>query len=489
MRMSVPYMIGSGTLGEGAAMKRRDFLIGLGAAAGTPLFVAPVRPALASRQMRDLTARPGMAGLLGDGLPQTPIWGYDGVAPGPVLRFRQGQDVVIAFRNALDQPTSVHWHGLRVPNAMDGVAGVTQEPVPPQGSFEYRFRVEDAGTFWYHAHNRSWEQVARGLAGMLVVEEAVPPAVDHDVAMVLDDWRLENSGKIHEASFGSIGEWAHGGRLGNIFTVNGGPAAEIPVRAGDRVRLRLLNSANARILSVRFPGHAPLLVALDGQPVDPRPLGEEAVTLAPGQRADLMIDMTLAPGASAAIEEVSTREPYRFATFRYSPDPPQRTAPLDPPARLPDNPLPGEPVLDGALRVPLRMEGGAMGRMPGARIGDGPTMGMRELAAAGKVWAFNGVAGMPTEPLVSVKSGRTVVVDIENDNAWPHAMHLHGHHFRVVARNGNAVARSDWRDTELVHRGERVSIAFVAGGPGKWLLHCHMLEHHAGGMVTWVEVV
>jgi FtsP/CotA-like multicopper oxidase with cupredoxin domain len=127
--------------------------------------------------------------------------------------------------------------------------------------------------------------------------------------------------------------------------------------------------------------------------------------------------------------------------------------------------------------------GGMMGAMMGGRMQD-----MRALMSAGKVWAFNGVAGLGQKPLLTVRRGQTVRIDLDNANRWPHAMHLHGHHFKVVRRDGHKVTASPWRDTELVQPRERVSLAFVASEPGKWLFHCHMLEHQAGGMGTWIEV-
>ena len=127
---------------------------------------------------------------------------------------------------------------------------------------------------------------------------------------------------------------------------------------------------------------------------------------------------------------------------------------------------------------------GMMGAMMQGRM-----MGMRELVSSGQIWAFNGVAGRTDTPLLRVERGRTVLVEMINANRWAHAMHLHGHHFRVIRRQGQPVSDAPWRDTELVLPNERVAIAFVASEPGKWLLHCHMLEHQAGGMITWIDIV
>ena len=437
---------------------------------------------------RLLHARTGVARLLGPGNPETEIWGYNGIPGGPLLRFKQGDELVASLRNGLDQGTSIHWHGIRLPNAMDGVSGLTQGPVPSGADFNYRFRLRDAGTYWYHAHNRSWEQMARGLYGMLVVEEAKPPETDQDLSFVVDDWRLDGRGQIDSQSFGAMPDWAHAGRLGNWVTVNGVPGPVFEARQNERLRLRILNAANARIFTIAFSGLDPWVIALDGQPIAPSKLPTGNLTIAPGQRVDILVDLTSAPGVSAPVKATFPGQTIEIATIKTVRGAPLRRKPLGPPRQLAANPLPGRLSLKQAVTVPLRMEGGAMGGMTGAMMG-GRMHDMRSLVAQGKVWAFNEVAGLPNKPLVSVPKGRTVRIDMDNANRWPHAMHLHGHHFRVVSRNGRGVEKSPWRDTELVRPGERVSIAFIADEPGKWLFHCHMLEHQAGGMKTWIEVV
>jgi len=133
------------------------------------------------------------------------------------------------------------------------------------------------------------------------------------------------------------------------------------------------------------------------------------------------------------------------------------------------------------MQVPLLMEGGAMGGMRGATF-QGKEMGIRELIEHRKIWAINGIVGMPEKPLFSVKRGTAISLDVKNENNWPHAMHIHGHHF-IHDRTPDF-----WRDTALFSRGERGTLKFVADNPGKWLIHCHMVEHMAGGMVTWFEV-
>ena len=441
----------------------------------------------AQNPVRQLRATSGAAQLLAAGEPATPIWGYDGVIPGPELRIRQGETLTATLRNDLPQPTTIHWHGIRIDNAMDGVAGLTQDAVPPGESFDYAFTVPDAGTYWYHPHNRSWEQLARGLYGVLVVEEDNPPPVDRDLVLVIDDWRLDEAGLIHEASLGSMRDWSHNGRLGNVLTVNGLDRVDLDVQAGERLRLRLLNVANARIFDLKLEGHAPVLIALDGQPTVPAPLPDGRVTLAPGQRTDLILDMGLDPGASAEIVALVGQQRVVAGAFRYHAEAVRRDNPLDGPMALPANPLPTAIDLAAAQEVELLMEGGAMGGMRAARF-DGRQMDIRELVEHGMVWAFNGVAGRTDQPLFEAALGRPVIVHMRNRTAWPHAMHFHGHHMREVGGPGAPDALGPWRDTVLLDPDQDLSVAFVADNPGKWMLHCHMLEHQAAGMATWFRV-
>ncbi len=471
-------------------ISRRHFL-GTGVAA-VGLVTAPggAWPSAAASPFIDLRAAPATA-LLMPKAAATPVWAYGGEVPGPVLRLKQGQPAYIRVNNGLTQPTSVHWHGLRIENAMDGVAGLTQDPIPPGGRFDYIFTPPDAGTYWYHPHHRSWEQMARGLYGLVVIEEAEPVAVDQDLVFIADDWRLGADGAIDDASFGQLHDWAHGGRLGNWLTINGRSTPQLTARPRARIRLRCVSTANARIMAFDFSELDGVVVALDGQPLaTPLPVGDRLV-LAPSQRADVVFDAPTDTGVTRTIREVSTSNPVPAATLAVTMagDPDTGARPPLGAFRLPANPLPTTLDLAEAETLPLLMEGGAMGGLAEATF-KGKTMGLRELAREQNlVWAFNGVAGLPETPLRRVTRGRTVVIDMNNDTRWPHAMHLHGHHFRVIERNGKVVADAPWRDTELLRADERAKIAFVADNPGKWLVHCHMVEHMAAGMVTWFEVI
>ena len=430
----------------------------------------------------DLVARAGRVRLAPAEYPETDVWAYGGSVPGPNLRVPQGARVSRRFVNDLPQPSSVHWHGIRIENAMDGVAGLTQEAVEPGTDFLYEFTVPDAGTYWYHPHNRSWEQMARGLYGALVVDETDgAPEVDFDEVLLIDDWRLTDDAQIAD-DFGAMHDWAHAGRVGNWITVNGEGAWSREVQARARLRLRLVNAANARIFSLETRGFEGWIVALDGMPLE-IPERFDRLTLAPAQRADLIVDVTAEEGDEALI--VSFERDGGFAVAEFPVRGHARDERLAVPAALPPNPVAALGPLRGARRAELLMEGGAMGGMSGAILG-GQMMGMRDMAAAGKVWAFNGVADMGDAPLIEADLGETIRIAITNDTMWPHAMHLHGHHFRQIAADGKA---GPLRDTLLMDRGENAEIAFVADNPGDWLLHCHMLEHSAGGMMTWLRVV
>ncbi len=447
-----------------------------------------LRPARAAPGEYLLEAAPGAIQIADDGGPPLPVWGYNGTSPGPVLRFQVGDTASIRLRNALPRPTTVHWHGLRVPNAMDGVPGLTQAPVPPGGEFRYEFVVRNPGTYWYHPHFQSAEQLDRGLAGAVVVEDPVPLPVDRDLLWVVDDWRLDAAGNVRE-DFAHPHDASHAGRLGNVATINGRIPDPLPVRAGERIRLRLVNVANARVFALEFSAHAPWIIALDGQAVTPhRPEGGRVV-LGPSMRADLVLDCTAAPGSQHPVRDSAyPRTPFELTALRYGPEAPLRDSPPGPVPALPAPDLP-EPDLARAAHHALVLEGGAMGGLREALF-HGERRGIRELARLGKVWALNGVvaADHAVEPWLRVATGSSHVLEVENRTAFPHPLHLHGHPVRVLARDGVPSPFALWRDSVLLMPRERVDLAFVADNPGRWMIHCHIPEHQEAGMMGVVEV-
>src|SRR6056297_977768 len=280
---------------------RRDFLTGASALA---LWPAHQRAAKAGTGGVTLEAAPTPIQLAPPEFPKTTVWAYNRQVPGQTLRYTRGDTLDVRLHNNLPQDTTIHWHGLRLPNAMDGVPGLTQAPVTPGGSFDYRFALRDAGTFWYHPHANSVEQISRGLAGVLVVDEpkAERPDVDADKLLVLDDWRMASDAVIRD-DFGAWHDMSHAGRLGNYVTVNARPEYRREVAQGERLRLRLVNTATARIFTLRFRGMRVWLAALDGMPLEV-PGEIEEVVIAPAQRADLLVDLLAEPGEEALIASV-----------------------------------------------------------------------------------------------------------------------------------------------------------------------------------------
>lgn len=478
-----------------ARLTRRRLLAGVGAT--LTAFTLPARPRAeetAGDGYRVLRIRPGEARLRGINEQPTAIWGYDGVVPGPTLRVKQGEVLKIRVVNGLRQSTVVHWHGLRLPNAMDGVPHLTQMPIEAGASFDYHYAPPDAGTFWYHSHFLSSEQVERGLYGVLVVDEREPVAVDRDLVVALDDWRLTNDGAI-APGFGNVHDAAMAGRLGQYITLNSADVLDVPVRTNERVRLRIVNCANARIFRLRIGQHAARVMATDGQPCPPFLAPGGVLRLAPGNRIDLFLDATLAPGSRAPIlvDDLRGGE-IEIGRIVYDAGPPLRAAPLAEPKPLADNPLPTkldfaaafnfDMPLDGGGMVMMMRESGMMGQ--GRRGQDFRGHGDPPL---GRIWAQAGLSstGHDGPPLFSVARGRTVVVNLPNRTMFPHAMHVHGHHFRQLERSGNDF-RQSWLDTVIVDPNRAERIAFIADNPGKWMVHCHMLEHQESGMAGWFEV-
>jgi FtsP/CotA-like multicopper oxidase with cupredoxin domain len=332
-------------------VSRRTLMLSVGAAAfGSAL---PFRRSFGHPDIKEfrLAAKPATVNIIGSGSPDTSVWAYDGIVPGPELRLRQGEPVRIVVSNSLREDTTVHWHGIRLSNAMDGVPGLTQKPIHPGESFTYDFTPSDAGTFWYHPHADTLQQLGRGLAGALIVEEPEPvPGIERDLLWFIEDWRLDDKERI-APGFGNRMEAGMSGRIGSTVTINGRVPARVTVKAGERVRLRLVNAALARIVRLRFEGHKLVVVAHDGQPCDPYAPEGGRVVLGPAMRADLIIDMNGKPGQTyRVIDDFYQDLAYNLVALAYDPGKPARNIRPEAPQKLPANPLP-EPDL-AACRTP-----------------------------------------------------------------------------------------------------------------------------------------
>lgn len=430
-------------------LNRRTFI---GATAACTVF-----PTLGQAKTQTLTASHITKQLLPNGTQMAKMMGFNGSTPGPVLRVRQNEALSVNFENRLDEGSTVHWHGIRLPNGMDGVPNQTQDIVPPGATFKYRFKAPDAGTFWYHSHYISYEQVERGLYGPLIVEDPTPPDVDHDIVALIDDWLVTKTGALDE-EFGNRHDLSHAGRIGNFARAI---LSQNTVRTGDRIRLRLINAATARVFPLTLFGLDGRIVALDGIALA-RPMALGSITLAPAQRVDVIADVISDPqiafetrGGQYLLGALTVDGTNTTRSGR----PIQALAPAHLP--LPD--------LKKATQLTLNMQGGAMGSRHG---GD-------------DLWAFNDMSGLGRIPFGSFKRGETAVIDLVNATSFPHGMHLHGHHFSELTPDGQI---GPFRDTTLVQPGQSRKIACVFDNPGRWMFHCHMLGHQEAGMKTWVAV-
>ncbi|WP_157015367.1 multicopper oxidase family protein [Mesorhizobium xinjiangense] len=482
-------------------LTRRTFLTSATAGAAVSLLAPPTFSAAspAAREYK-LRCAPAPVRLVPEPWAETQAWTYNDAVPGPEIRVRQGERLRVTVENGLAEETTVHWHGMRVHNAMDGVPHLTQTPIAPGETFVYEYDAVDAGTFWYHPHQCSFEQVGRGLYGPLIVEEAEPIRVDRDVTWVLDDWRLTKAGAISD-DFGGRHDMMHSGRIGNTVTINGRVPETFAVRKGERLRLRLINAANARVFALDFADLEPVIVALDGQPVAPHAPDGGQVVLGSAMRVDLVVDLTGKPGSRVSVvDRFYEGLEYRLVDLAYDDAPLRERAP-DWPMDLPANPL-AEPDMDNAMRHEVTFNGGMMGQMVMQQLGGsmggegagGGMMGnmrsMMNMMHGDDIWFINGMAaqGHILDPMLTLERGATHVLAMTNATAWHHPIHLHGHSFRVISRNGQPTRYREWQDTVLMAPRETAEIAFVADNPGDWMFHCHILEHQASGMMGVIRV-
>jgi FtsP/CotA-like multicopper oxidase with cupredoxin domain len=456
----------------------RRTLIGGVAASVLPLSVraqggAGLADSAAPEGMRVIEARKATQRILPAPAGETDVWGYDGQVPGPVLRATPGEEVSVRLVNRLDQPTSLHWHGVRIDNAMDGVVGLTQKPVVPGASFDYRFKAPDSGLFLYRPFVAPFtsEQMARGLYGVLIVDEASPPDVDRDFALLIDDWRLDEQGMTIQ-DFGKLTDVGGAGRIGSMVTANARPAPIAETFApGSRLRLRLANVANARFMFVSFEGFKPLIMAIDGQPCDPFEPVRRTIPVGPGARFDLMFDLPDSESDSAKIVLRGMNEPDRdLILFKTQ----GTKRPARPPmASLPLNPLlPAQIRLAEAKKVDIVVEGGSARALPGAKT----------------LWTLNGApGGLDSKPLFSVKRGTSVSLGFVNKTLVTQSIRVHGHVVRLLHDLDDGW-EPYWRSAVIVAEGRTKHVAFVADNPGKWALHCDVIEHQISGLCGWFEV-
>jgi FtsP/CotA-like multicopper oxidase with cupredoxin domain len=382
-------------------------------------------------------------------------WTFNGQLPGPELRVRQGDLVEVTLINRdVEAGVTIHWHGVDVPNAEDGVAGMTQDAVMPGGRYVYRFVAEDAGTYWYHSHHQSSKQVQMGLYGVFIVEPtAAPPQPSVDLAVVLHDWPTDNGTSV---------------TLGSLDRLQRKIADP-----GTLVRLRFVNAGNlpAPIFVTGVPFR---VTAIDGTDLhEPGELADTRLDLAAGGRYDVTFVM---PNSAVGVSRSAGSFAQDGNVLVISPS---------------DEGMPPEAVNGNAFDpasygTPERTELGLDTRYDRHY----------KLIFDNRLGFYNGqftfvqtINGrvFPDAPMFAVREGERVKMTFVNRGFEVHPMHLHGHHIQVLSRNGKAVTGSPWiADTLNVAPGETYEAAFVADNPGIWMDHCHNLDHAASGMSAHV---
>ncbi|GJD77521.1 multicopper oxidase family protein [Methylobacterium gregans] len=476
--------------------------------------VAKDQGAAPAPEPRALQAAPGKARFRPEPAPETAVWSFDGKAAPPVLRVRLGETVRVRVENRTDKPLALHWHGVRNQNAMDGVGGVTQAPIAPGADFTYAFTPPDAGTYIVRplVVGGSSEPSGRGLAGFLIVEEKAPPAVDADVALLLQDWRLEPDGSL--MGFGQTAFAAANGRLGNLVTVNGRPAPEtFEARPGARVRVRLGNACNARGTRIRFEGMKVYVAAVDGQPTDTFEPLRATLPFPPGTRYDLLVDLPAEADQTGSISALVGQGLVLASVTTKGAPVTEKRPPIGPVGE--NKLLPAEIKLQNAVRRDVVITGGASVAKEGPKEGpkespkDAPkdagtkAGGAKESGAKetgpkpaeptyggdpARIWMVNGQSGAAgLAPIFTVKRGQVVVLTLRNETAFPQALHLHGHVFRLLHPLDDGW-EPYWLDTFQLLEGRTARIAFQADNPGRWLISATVLERFDTGLWTAFEV-
>lgn len=480
-------------LGGGLAVAGAALLSARGFAKGPNAVALPARtigPASGEKRVSFAAAERSLK-LMGADRPESRVWTYAN-EPFHLIRLAQGETLSVDFENRLPEHTSIHWHGLRIPNDQDGVPYMTQPPVKPGEKHAYRFTPPDTGTFWFHPHCDTVAQLGRGLAGVLIVEGDETKPYDADVALVLKDWRLDEA----------TGDWLpfmttrgalRAGTFGTVRTANAEIATKIGLPAGGDCRIRILNLDSTRVGDLSFEGTEAAVVAIDGNPVPPFPLKEWR--LGPAMRLDVVVRAPAAGGQATLVDYFSAK-PVTLATFLGEGEDRPETA-FDP-APLSKGEIP-EPKLKGAGRLKFAFATAAGGKATLAASAEGgdalDEALLDSLCASDKInWSVNGESWPAGDhsrvppPLFTLRQGRSYIAELTNETPHVHPIHLHGFTFKVLSST-RAGAPVHFADTVLLTPKDRITIAFVADRPGDWMVHCHLIEHQETGMMGYVKVV
>ncbi len=389
------------------------------------------------------------------------LFGYNQQSPGPLIQARVGDEVIVHFTNNLAEPTTIHWHGLRIADEMDGTPRV-QDPVQPGETFEYRFTVNDAGSYWYHPHIRGHEQVERGLYGSLIVHAADDPEYDAERFIILDDISLDGEGQIAPFSLDNHMVQMHG-RLGNTLLTNGkmDDPIEMSAEQGHVERWRLLNPSNARTMSISLSTGTMRVIATDGGLLE-HPYETDRLEIAVGQRYDIEVRYPDA-GAVQLLSNVFVRDESNEVVEAAFPVVDVTVAPSETEMRVIEWPV-FEPVAERPVDEAAAIIFDAVQDSDGIK------------------WRLNGVSHNE-DPLFVFDEGATVRFVLDNQAGPEHPFHLHGQFFKVLGGD-----EPGFKDTVLVPGQSKVEIEAYFDNPGHWMLHCHIQEHAALGMMAELHV-
>jgi FtsP/CotA-like multicopper oxidase with cupredoxin domain len=396
-------------------------------------------------------------------------WGFNQQLPGPVLKANVGDTLVVRLTNSLAESTTIHWHGISLPASMDGTHGA-QKPVEPGEMFEYRFIVPDAGTFWYHAHTNETVQMERGMYGALIVSCETEPVMDDERILMIDDMKLDQDNGFTKPAwyFPRMAE-RHDGRQGDTLLINGKESPVLMMNGGQTERWRLINSSSARYFRLYLGGKKFKMIASDGGLLEHPVITTEAL-ITPGERIDIAVG-PFQEGESFKIESL----PYNRTTILLK-------AKREAFARV-------EVVENRATKtfIPERLrkiEPLANQNAPAMRRIE---LSVSTLARDQKDFRINNGTHIHDKP---VNVGELQIWEIINSSKMDHPFHLHGFFFQVIDEDGNAPAFRAWKDTYNLKPKSRIKIAWMPDNrPGTWMYHCHIIEHHAAGMMATFDVI
>ncbi len=436
--------------------------------------------------------------LLGPDKPATRNFcAFDG-EPFKIFRFDRGTRLAVDFENGLPDPTTVHWHGIRVPYLSDGVAPLTQDVIQPGGTFSYNVPLPDAGFYFFHPHCDETGQIGRGLFALLVVDDPAEKKVPFDAEcfIVVKDWRLGEDGQWIAMSTDEGAATA--GTFGTVRATNGSvipPRVEVPAY-GD-VRVRAIVADATRVIDLGTDSDNDMLIATDGQallpPVPLEKLPDGVWRMGPAMRADLQVRMP-GPGKDVKIFDYRSGEPYLLTTL-VAVDKGKRQRPFKP-LSLPASTAP-MPDVSKAKRMEylLQVSAGPTIVSPALPADDPLSKALIDSFCVGDKthWAISRDSWSTKDalrlvpPLETLSAGTTYIITCTNVTKHVHPMHLHGHVFRVLSSTKKKNMPQYLADTVIVEPNESVQFAFKAAS-GNWTFHCHILEHMDTGLMGWFRI-